>query len=373
MHEEKITYVFELGRKEKLFEEEYSKEFYYGYHHFLNEYENTSFIELQGIDYRRNNFLYLIDKILRKVTNLPFHFSRIENKKILSDYKNSDVVIFSSERSAISSLYVYRKARKKKKIRSLMIVMGLFVKPNNSITIKPLKEFFIKYILKTLDHVVFLSRTEFNIAKEKYPNFSEKFNYIPFSVDTSFWNEKNKISLDKKNKILFIGNDGRRNFKKFLEIAHKLPDFEFLCITEKISSQEIMSNNVELISGHWNRNILTDEEIKNIYSSSRISIIPLHNSLQPSGQSVAQQSMAMGVPVIISRTDGFWDFEKYKNNENIVFQNNEDVEDWANTINNLYGNENMLKKISINGLALINKTNNLDNFYREIKNILKLD
>ena len=37
---------------------------------------------------------------------------------------------------------------------------------------------------------------------------------------------------------------------------------------------------------------------------SKITIIPLKNTLQPSGQSVALQSMANGTPVLISKTDG---------------------------------------------------------------------
>ena len=38
-----------------------------------------------------------------------------------------------------------------------------------------------------------------------------------------------------------------------------------------------------------------------------MTIIPLKNSIQPSGQSVALQSMACGTPVVITETFGFWD------------------------------------------------------------------
>ena len=47
--------------------------------------------------------------------------------------------------------------------------------------------------------------------------------------------------------------------------------------------------------------------LKEIYDKSFISLIPLKDSLQPSGQSVALQSMSMMVPVIITKTVGFWD------------------------------------------------------------------
>ena len=54
------------------------------------------------------------------------------------------------------------------------------------------------------------------------------------------------------------------------------------------------------------RSVLTDTELKEIYEKSRITIIPLKQTLQPSGQSVAMQSMLIGTPVIISEIDGLW-------------------------------------------------------------------
>ena len=43
------------------------------------------------------------------------------------------------------------------------------------------------------------------------------------------------------------------------------------------------------------------------------------NSTQPSGQSVSLQCMSVGVPVLISKTDGFWDYDLFKDNKNIFF------------------------------------------------------
>ena len=54
------------------------------------------------------------------------------------------------------------------------------------------------------------------------------------------------------------------------------------------------------------------------YEQSNLSIIPLKNSLQPSGQSVALQSMSMEVPVLMTKTDGFWDHSVFDNNKNYI-------------------------------------------------------
>ena len=373
MKNQNITYVFERGRKSKLSEIDSSKEFFYGYHYFVNEFKNVNLIELKGSDHKNSNLWFFIDKILVKISNLPFHFSRIEKKKMYKDLINSNIVIFTNERSAMSSLLTFRKIKKKKEINSLVIVMGLFVKPKKTIFQKVFQKVFIKIFLKVFDNIVFLSRTEYGIAKKNYSKFQRKFHYLPFSVDTKFWKLDENIDFSKKDKLLFIGNDGRRDFNKIIEIAKQLTEYNFLFVTDKISNQELKSDNVQLIQGHWNLNILTDLQIKEIYSEAKVSIIPLKNSLQPSGQSVAQQSMAMGVPVLISKTEGFWDFKNYKNNFNIVFQEDEEINSWVKTIRKLYNDNQKLEEISKNGLSLIKETNNLENFYINLKEILNLN
>ena len=58
--------------------------------------------------------------------------------------------------------------------------------------------------------------------------------------------------------------------------------------------------------GMWWNNKLSDDAIK-ICTKAYLTIIPLNNTLQPSGQSVALQSMSVGTPVLITKTIGFWD------------------------------------------------------------------
>ena len=49
-----------------------------------------------------------------------------------------------------------------------------------------------------------------------------------------------------------------------------------------------------------------------MYENSKLTIVPLKNSIQPSGQSVSLQSMSMNTPVIITKTDGFWDSKYFR-------------------------------------------------------------
>ena len=65
--------------------------------------------------------------------------------------------------------------------------------------------------------------------------------------------------------------------------------------------------NIKHIKGSWRSGILTDVQILDEYKKADLVIIPLSETTQPSGQSVALQSMSSGTPVLITRTKGFWD------------------------------------------------------------------
>ncbi len=52
--------------------------------------------------------------------------------------------------------------------------------------------------------------------------------------------------------------------------------------------------------------ILSDEELRDIYRGAKCVVIPPIDSLQPSGQSVCLQAMACGKAVIPTKTSGLW-------------------------------------------------------------------
>mgnify|MGYP001455322035 FL=1 len=120
--------------------------------------------------------------------------------------------------------------------------------------------------------------------------------------------------------------------------------------------------NVEVLDGQWGSDKITDLDLKKIYQNSRITIIPLKESTQPSGQSVALQSMSMGIPVIISKTEGFWDKENFFDNENILFIQKNNLEEWTEKIENLYNNEKLIKQVSEVSIATIKKNFKLEHF-----------
>ena len=364
---QKITYIYQAGRTARMSDMENSaKEFFYGYFHMKKAYPDTNHLEFDS----KNNISItkLFNNFIRKLSGLPFFSDLIVNSKNKKVLKNSKKIIATNQRVGFSILS-FLIFNHKKKIKSYVFIMGLFNNnPKNRIK-KFFRIFFIKVFMATFNHMIFLSSGEFKFVSEKYPKYKEKMHFLPFSVDQEFWVSNNR-PYKKKNNILFIGNDGKRDYKFAIDLAKELSFLNFDFITKKITNSEIKSDNVNLLSGKWDDMNISDSDIRNYYQEADLSIIPIFNSLQPSGQSVALQSMSMGIPVLITKTDGFWEPELYKNNENIIFVEKNDINLWKENILSLLENDDLNVKVSKNGKDLVSKNNNLNIFNRKLKEII---
>ena len=350
----KITYIYTGGRIKKLNSIEYADDFFYGSRQFLDKNYEINIIELKKSNFIINKFEHIISKLF----SLPLYVFSLLSFKNYKIIKNSDYIFLISESTGFAALPVLYFVKKVSKVKVFMFVMGLYSKDINYKIFKQQHKKLINKLHNYIDGMYFLGKGELNIAKSIYHSNS-KLKYLPFHVDNKFWDYPN-IDIAKNKNILFIGNDGNRNFLLVNDIARKLQNFNFIFIS---SNQEILNNkleNVTVIKGKWGNSSLTDLELKKIYSKARLVILPLINSTQPSGQSVALQAMSVGVPVLISKTDGFWDYENFVHNESIFFVN-EGIHNWVNDIESVYENVELLFRVSNTAKQLVNKTydNNL--------------
>ena len=367
----KITFFYQSGRLEKIKKNEpYAKEMFYGYHYFKNKYQPVDIVEFTPIKTKkrkffRNNF----EKKFSTIFKLPIYWSylvtRLNNKII----QENDYIIFNNNRvgASITPLLLWNKILRKKKAVSLCFVLGLFSRSTKYKFLMPVHNFYISIMLFTIDKFVFLSEGEMNYALERFLNYKHKFFLLPFAIDTEVWNLKEAA----REGVLFVGNDGFRDFKMVEEIVNSLPKEKFTIVSEFINKNKLKHNNYTIFEGSWGHPALSDSELSKLYSRSKVTIIPLKNSLQPSGQSVALQSLACGTPVVISLTDGFWDTKNFKNMENIHFVNSQSLEDWISAIDLiLKKNIDSYNKLSERGLNTIINNYDLTKFSKKIENIL---
>jgi len=337
-----ITFVFNEGRAKRLEKDTNGpKEFFYSYNFFQKDNQNTNLIELQS---EKKGVFYFFFKLIRKISKIPIFTEGLINKDNLKVLFNSKSLIATNQNIGYSLLPLLKISRNNE-LKFYTFTMGFIQNIRKNI----FNNFMTKSLIKTSTLLLFISKSELDEAKKRFPNFSEKFIYVPFCIDTKFWFPSS--SKVKTKNILFIGNDSNRDFDFLLDLAKEMKDFNFSIVTDKISSCNL--ENVNLINGNWREETLSDLEIKKLYSENFLSIIPLKNSFQPSGQSVALQSMSMKTPPIITNTEGFWDKESFINQENIFFMHSNLVDEWRDQINLIYNNDDLYKKVAIGGNKLV--------------------
>lgn len=371
----KIIYFYVSGRKNRIESNTTgSKEFFYG-SKYLNQTNKVEIIEFNDNLPKSKvtiNIFDFFDKVLRKLTSLPIFTREIVSFYNLKKIQESDYLVLTNDRIGCSLLpiMIYLRFFKKKRIKSTIFILGVFSNKNKNFFISFFQKLFISLFLSCYDNFVFLGEGEFNYASNNFLKYKHKFYLLPFSVDEEFWKLNEEKNFNNSEYILFVGNDGNREFEKVIEIAKRIPEFKFLFVTNQIDEKDIKSDNVKLIKGHWNHEYITDEDLKEIYSKALISILPLKNSLQPSGQSVALQSMSMNIPVLITDTDGFWDKDSFKDEENIIFVKNNSLENWVLKIKELLEDKKRLNEISLNGKNTVNTKFKLIEFNKKLEKII---
>ena len=366
----KITdycFVYFNGRAEKLKGKDIRpRDFFYGYHYATSIGYITEILEFGNKEPGNkilSKILLKIQQLILKAFKFQYDFVGIikpNNWKLL---KNSKNIILSNQRIAHSLLPFLLYVKLFKKSNTITVIaMGLFNSSSKNFLIIKIHNFLHKIMLKNINRMVFIGQPEYLYARKVFTRYSKKFQYIPFGVDKDFWKKKNTQDPSSDDYILFIGNDTNRDFDFLVSLANKLQNKKFIVVTEKLEESEFKGTNVKLLNGSWNKDLLTDEYLRNLYDNAKITIVPLKEGLQPSGQSVTLQSMATETPVIITKTIGFWSQDDFIHKENIYFTHSNDLEVWKNAIDSLYEDKDMYQSISSNSRNLIERKYNSDYF-----------
>ena len=65
---------------------------------------------------------------------------------------------------------------------------------------------------------------------------------MPFGINLNFWNPSKKYNPNSNDYILFIGNDGNRDFNKLIDISNNLSNIKIKIVTNQNISQKIKNN-----------------------------------------------------------------------------------------------------------------------------------
>ena len=352
----KICYFLKSGREKRIIDN-HPDEFLYGLNFFRKKKLNVSVIHDNDLNFENslNSKVYsLLNMIIYWLIGIPGKSLIIlfSKRKLFSKY---DVIILTTNSFGLSLAFLKKVGLFKPDI--FYIAMGVITNKTPIIWI-----FVYRWILKGCK-IVTLSKQDSKFL-EKALNY--KIDYINFGVDKDFWTpSKNNIS---KKYVISIGNDFNRDYKTLINVWRD--DFPLLKIVtnHKVKTNK---NNVEVIYGDWAKQALSDKLIRKLIRESLFVILPILDTVQPSGQSVALQSMSCGKTVLITNFMGLWNRELIQNFENMVLLGKPGEKNKIEAIiSNVINKKKLLGVIGENARNIIETKLNSEKMAKEMLKIL---
>ena len=355
-----ILYLYKKGRKQRLLDNKiFPSEFFYGYEELKKGGYKVNILEEIDLSFQIKN--KLIIKILNFYSKLFFNLpiKMILEFLLNKTYKKinrANIVICTTNSIGVTLSFLKSLGLIKSKI--IFIYMGLFKKKPNF-----LKLYIFQFILKKIE-LLTLSKSEYKFLKSFLLN--SKVEYLPFGVDQEFWLPNAKTN-NSEPYVLAVGNDLARDWD--LLISSWEEEFPNLKIISSLPINNF-KNNIEIIKGNWHSKTLADEEMRHLYCNSEFIIIPLKETLQPSGQSTCLQAMSCSKAVVLTKVKGIWDDKLMKHKENVLFIRSGNELDLKNSVKILIDDINLRESLGKGGRSLISSNFNSLNMANNLKNYL---
>jgi glycosyltransferase involved in cell wall biosynthesis len=208
-------------------------------------------------------------------------------------------------------------------------------------------------LLRSSDAVLCLGINE---TKELHNVGLSNARFLEFGVDTDFWKPNGSTTKDY---VFSVGADPNRDFETFLTATIDFPTV--LCArTEKIQHLKLREK-VTVVQG-------SQIDVLGWFQESKLVVIPIKDTIRPSGQNCILQAMASGKAVITTRTRGIWT-DKLHDWENCVFVPPSDHKAMRQAIHDLYYNPAQAAAIGKCARETVLKHFTLDHFTRAITKI----
>jgi glycosyltransferase involved in cell wall biosynthesis len=206
-------------------------------------------------------------------------------------------------------------------------------------------------------HTLLFGAAELAPMRQFFALPEESISVNLFGVDAKFWRPD---PATRRDLVLAIGNDGRRDFATLVAAADRI-DAPVHLVT-KLPLPETLPANVTLHRGSWHGSELSDERIRELYQRARAVVVPLVPTQQPSGQSVTLQAMACGAPVVLTETEGLWSREQMVDGKNVLLVPPGDAARLAARVQELIRDDAMMERLGRAGRETVEQWANIGQF-----------
>lgn len=290
-----VIFLFRSGRRERI-DARGPSEFLYGYAELAREGAPVRMIEESELGLGS-----IWPRVLEAVANRIASVAGIHARVLLAVFRNRHVLAAGGTLVATThtmGLAVAALRRLGLHMPDLVIMTMGLMSPDSS----ALRRRWLGWILAGTT-LATLSKPEAAWLRQTLGPGGVRVVDFAFGVDLDFWQPGDGAHGDT---VLSVGNDWNRDFATL--VAAWRPEFPTL---EIVTSLPILSDkpNVRILRGDWRRQEISDTALRAKIQGSRLVVVPVRDTLQPSGQSAALQAMACGRPVVMSANRGFWDAE----------------------------------------------------------------
>jgi glycosyltransferase involved in cell wall biosynthesis len=214
-------------------------------------------------------------------------------------------------------------------------------------------------------HTVLFGDAELGPFKRYFQLSDEKISVNQFGVDTNFWTPASGAG----DYVLAVGNDGRRDYDTLLAAAPKIEQPIKLVTNRPLPSD--LPRNVTVLKGSWHNPSVSDVQLRELYRKASCVVVPLLESLQPSGQSVALQAMSCGKPLILTKTRGLWSEQMMIEGKNVLFVKPGDPDDIAAKVRMLTEDRDMCGRLGEAGRAMACDEGNITRFAQRMGRVVR--
>jgi glycosyltransferase involved in cell wall biosynthesis len=367
----RVLFVHAGGRRERLAQLEQgvpmAQEFFYGLPQLRKQGLEVDLLETTELapDAETWRYRWADRKDRRRSRELGMaHCERlfVEERSRLRTY---DLLVAGTEYVALGLADHLRDWRGHGCVPMLFFVMGMLSKPlwrfpdGSRQRRRALNRY--RDLLRVSRGALFLGEGEYRAALRLFPDLHPRLHFVPFGVDTDFWTPGQEASNAGERYVLFVGNDANRDIDMLLQIARAMPDQRFVALSSLLRDK-VVPPNLQVIASHWKKAVLTDAEVRAYYRNAAAVLLPIKETLQPSGQSVALQAMACGCPVVISDFGGFWESGVFSDEDDIFFAQPNKLEAFVRSLSCLTRKPDLARRVGLNGRARVLERYRLDLF-----------
>jgi glycosyltransferase involved in cell wall biosynthesis len=353
-----FAYLFKSGRRERLenITTHGPTEFFFGYPQLRASGLDVDLLQDNdfGLDKRPVLLWRAINHLTWVALGLPFwatyRLAQYDARACLRKYR---AILVTTNSFGISLALLKRLGLCKPRV--VFIAMGLIE------TAPPLPvRWFYGHILRHVTLAV-ISRPEREHLAALFPKISVC--YVPFGVDHCFWTPGDRGA--QGDYVLSIGNDSHRDYATLIHAWRS--NFPELRIVTRLTILTPLPANIKVISGDWRTQVLSDEDIRNMVQGSRFVVVPIRDTIQPSGQSACLQAMACGKAVILSETEGLWDRALMVHGKSCLLVPCGSPVALRTEISNLLANQNRAEEIGRAARQVVEEHLNVDVMAKAVK------